>query len=134
MRLTYTIQVCNESRELYSLLNFLRKTIDADDPVHVVVDANTKTEKIGLVLNEFKDFVTVFERPFDNFYENSTFHIEKCDTEYLFHLDADEMPQETLIRNIKSIIRQSMLKLSQSRVLIFTLVQRMSLLKNPTLV
>ena len=107
IRLTYTIQVCNESRELYSLLNFLRKTIDADDPVHVVVDANMKTEKIDLVLNEFKDFVTVFERPFDNFYKNSTFHIEKCETDYIFQLDADEMPQETLIRNVKSIIRQS---------------------------
>ena len=107
MKLTYTIQVCNESRELYSLLNFLRKTIDADDSVHVVVDTNRKTEKIDLVLNEFKDFVTVFERPFDNFYKNSMFHIEKCETDYLFHLDADEMPQELLIKEIKNIIKES---------------------------
>jgi len=107
MKLTYTIQVCNESRELYSLLNFLRKTIDTDDSVHVVVDANRKTEKIGLVLNEFKDFITVFERPFDNFYKNSMFHIEKCETDYLFHLDADEMPQELLIKEIKNIIRET---------------------------
>tara|TARA_B100000287_G_scaffold387405_1_gene395965 strand:+ start:801 stop:1445 length:645 start_codon:yes stop_codon:yes gene_type:complete len=107
MRLTYTIQVCNESRELYSLLNFLKNTIDENDVVHVVVDSNRKTERIDLVLNEFKDFIKMFERPFDNFYENSTFHIEKCDTEYLFHLDADEMPQEFLIQNIKNIIEET---------------------------
>ena len=36
--ITYSIQVCNESRELYSLLNFLIKVIDKEDNIHVVVD------------------------------------------------------------------------------------------------
>ena len=33
MKITYSIQVCNESRELYSLVNFLLKVIDEDDNV-----------------------------------------------------------------------------------------------------
>jgi hypothetical protein len=108
MKLTYTIQVCNESRELYSLLNFLSKTIDpTDDDVQVVVDQNRKTDRIGLVLEHFKDFIKVYERPFDNFCDNSNFHIEKATGDFIFHIDADEMPREFLIGNIKDAIESS---------------------------
>ena len=107
MKLTYTIQVCNESRELFSLLNFLQKTIDDEDEVNVVVDTEHTTDKVERVLEHFKERITIFKRPFDTFRENAQFHIEKANGEYIFGIDADEMPQETLIRNIKSIIRQS---------------------------
>lgn len=107
MKLTYTIQVCNESRELFSLLNFLQKTIDDEDEVNVVVDTEHTTDKVERVLEHFKECITIFKRPFDTFRENAQFHIEKANGEYIFGIDADEMPQETLIRNIKSIIRQS---------------------------
>lgn len=107
MKITYTIQVCNESRELYSLLHFLSKTIDPTDNVNVVVDHNRKTEKVGLVIEHFKDFITVYERPFDNFYDNSMFHIEKASGDFVFHIDADEMPREYLIKNVKDILTQS---------------------------
>ena len=50
MNLTYSIQVCNESRELYSLLNFLIKVIDGDDNIHVVVDSLHKTDKVDKVI------------------------------------------------------------------------------------
>jgi hypothetical protein len=107
MRITYTIQVCNESRELFSLLNFLGKVIDDEDNVHVVVDAKHKTEKVDLVLKHFEKFITVFERPFDNFYENSKFHSEKATGDYVFLIDADEMPQEMFIKNLKHIINET---------------------------
>lgn len=107
MKLTYTIQVCNESRELFSLLNFLQKTIDDEDEVNVVVDTEHTTDKVERVLEHFKERINIFKRPFDTFRENAQFHIEKANGEYIFGIDADEMPQETLIRNIKSIIEQS---------------------------
>ena len=107
MKLTYTIQVCNESRELFSLLNFLQKTIDDEDEVNVVVDTEHTTDKVERVLEHFNERITILKRPFDTFRENAQFHIEKANGEYIFGIDADEMPQETLIRNIKSIIRQS---------------------------
>ena len=107
MKLTYTIQVCNESRELFSLLNFLQKVIDDEDEVNVVVDTEHTTDKVERVLEHFKERINIFKRPFDTFRENAQFHIEKANGEYIFGIDADEMPQETLIRNIKSIIGQS---------------------------
>jgi len=107
MKLTYTIQVCNESRELFSLLNFLSETIDHEDEINVVVDSDHTTEKVERVLEHFKERVQVFKRPFDNFHVNAQFHIEKATGDYIFGIDADEMPQELLIKNIKKIIEES---------------------------
>ena len=107
MKLTYTIQVCNESRELFSLLNFLQKVIDDEDEVNVVVDTEHTTDKVEHVLEHFKGYINIFKRPFDSFYKSAQFHKENSTGEYIFGIDADEMPQETLIKNIKSIIKQS---------------------------
>jgi len=104
MKITYSIQVCNESRELYSLLNFLIKVIDGEDNIHVVVDSLHKTDKVDKVIEHFKDKITVFERPFDNFHENATYHTTVSTGDYTFLIDADEMPQEMLIKNIRNVI------------------------------
>jgi len=107
MKLTYTIQVCNESRELYSLLNFLTKVIDDEDELNVVADSNRITERIELVLEHFKERINVFKRPFDDFCKNSQFHADNANGEYIVGLDADEMPQEMLIKNLKKIIEDT---------------------------
>lgn len=104
VKITYSIQVCNESRELFSLLNFLVKTIDYVDNIHVVVDSLHKTDKVQKVLDYFKKHITVFERPFDSFYKNACYHKEVATGDYIFGIDADEMPQELLIKSIKQVI------------------------------
>lgn len=107
MRITYTIQVCNESRELFSLLNFLRKTIDEEDEINVVADSNRMTDRVEQVLEHFKERIHIFKRPFDSFCKNSQFHNDMATGDYIFGIDADEMPKEMLIKNIKNIISQS---------------------------
>ena len=107
MKITYSIQVCNESRELYSLINFLLKVIDEEDNIHVVVDSLHKTDKVNKVIENFKDKISVFERPFDTFYKNSCYHGEVATGDYTFLIDADEMPQEKLIANLKNIITET---------------------------
>lgn len=107
MKLTYTIQVCNESRELFSLLGFLTRVIDEEDEINVVVDTAHTTEKVERVLEHFSERINVFRRPFDTFSENAQFHIEKANGEYIFGIDADEIPRESLIKNIKQIIEQT---------------------------
>src|SRR6056300_1726467 len=104
MKLTYTVQVCNESRELFSLLSFLRKTVDDEDEINVVVDSNRVTERVESVLEHFRERINIFKRPFDNFCANSNFHTEQATGEYIFGMDADEIPQELLIKNVKKII------------------------------
>ena len=107
LRITYTIQVCNESRELYSLINFLVKTIDPCDNINVIVDSLHKTDKVQSVLEHFGRHITVFERPFDDFCKNSQFHIDTATGDYIFGLDADEIPQILLMKQIKKIIKET---------------------------
>ena len=107
MKLTYTIQVCNESRELFSLLSLLVRTIDDEDEINVVVDSEHTTDKVGLVLDNFKERVNVFNRPFDTFKTNLDFHVEKATGDYIFNIDADEIPQESLIKIIKKVIEET---------------------------
>ena len=104
MKITYTLQVCNESRELFSLLNFLVHVIDNEDNIHVVIDNVNKTDKVQKVVDCFQDKINVFERPFDNFYDNATYHSNISTGDYTFLIDADEMPQEMLIKNIKKVL------------------------------
>jgi len=107
MKITYSIQVCNESRELYSLINFLLKVIDKEDNVQVIIDSLHKTDKVDKVIEHFKEKITVFERHLDTFYKNSCYHGEVATGDYTFLIDADEMPQEKLIRNIKNVITET---------------------------
>lgn len=107
IKITYSIQVCNESRELYSLLGFLIKFRSGDDEINVIVDSNNKTSKVQKVLDYFSNHINIFERPFDTFRQNGEFHIEKATGEYIFCIDADEMPQELLMKNMKKIIQQT---------------------------
>jgi len=109
MKITYSIQVCNESRELFSLLSFLKKSIDWDggDEIDVVVDKDNKTDKVDMVLGYFKDDINVYEREFDNFCNIGNYHTEVAKGDWIFYIDADEMPQFHLIDDIKRIINDS---------------------------
>lgn len=107
MKITYSIQVCNESRELYSLINFLLNVKDTEDNIQVIVDSLHKTDKVQKVLDFFKDSILIYERPFDNFKDNTQFHADTAKGDYIFEIDADEMPQEFLIKKIKEIIEDT---------------------------
>jgi hypothetical protein len=107
MKLTYSIQVCNESRELFSLLHLLTRVIDDEDYIDVIVDSNNTTDKVDLVLKHFEDRITVHKRPFDTFSKNCQFHIEVAKGDYVFHIDADELPQHSLIKILKQAIKET---------------------------
>lgn len=107
MKLSYSIQVCNESRELFSLLNLLIKIIDEEDEINVIVDSNNKTQKVERVISHFRERINAIERPFDTFKKNSDFHGQVATGDYIFAIDADEMPQESLIKKIKEVITET---------------------------
>lgn len=103
MNISYAICVCNEDRELKALLTFLLKVKDAGDEINVLVDSNKVTQEVRDVLTSFGDSVVVNERAFDGkFSDHRNYHATLCKGEYIFVVDADEMPQEALIKNIKT--------------------------------
>jgi|TARA_Y100000287_G_scaffold185762_1_gene189946 glycosyltransferase involved in cell wall biosynthesis len=100
--ITYAIGVCDEHRELHSLLTFLKRTKDERDDINVLVDSGKETPEVTRVLELFSDDISVNRRLFDgDFASHRNYHIEKCSGDYIFMIDADEIPQEDLIRSIR---------------------------------
>jgi hypothetical protein len=112
MKLSYSIMVCNESKDLYSLIAFLKRVKDVGDEINILIDTKHVTPKVLQVIDHFKNDVVTCERDFDgDFSAHRNFHIDKCSGDYIFMLDPDEMPKEKLIKNIKQVIIDSQAEL-----------------------
>ena len=108
MKISYAITVCNESRDLYSLLSFLKKVKDPEDEINVLLDSAHATRSVRDVLKYFENDIVLNERAFDgDFATHRNHHLGKCTGDYIFIIDPDEMPKEKLIKNIKKIIVDS---------------------------
>tara|TARA_R110001606_G_scaffold363218_1_gene517188 strand:- start:467 stop:1117 length:651 start_codon:yes stop_codon:yes gene_type:complete len=108
MKLSYAITVCNESRDLFSLVSFLLKVKDDEDEINILIDTKHVTENVKNVIKNFENKVVTCERDFDgNFSEHRNFHLSKCSGDYIFIIDPDEMPKEKLIKGIKSAVKDS---------------------------
>ena len=108
MKLSYAIIVCNESKDLYALVSFLKRVKDPEDEINILLDTLHTTDTMRSVLEHFKDDIVLNERDFcGNFSDHRNFHLKKCTGDYIFVVDADEMPKEKLIIGIKDAIRES---------------------------
>tara|TARA_B100000131_G_scaffold217627_1_gene209142 strand:+ start:658 stop:1404 length:747 start_codon:yes stop_codon:yes gene_type:complete len=101
--ITYAVEVCTEARELNDLLTFLTENKDAGDDINVLIDTGKVTQEVRDVLARFDlPDVSTCEREHDgDFAAHRNYHATQCKGDYIFMLDADEIPQETLIRHIK---------------------------------
>lgn len=100
--ITFAICVCDEHRELNDLLSFLVVTKRPEDDINILVDKEKCTDAVRQVLKRFEKVVTVNERVFDgNFAEHRNHHAALCTGEYIFVLDADEIPQEALMEQVR---------------------------------
>lgn len=108
MKISYAIMVCNEHRELYSLVNFLKKVKDPEDEINILVDSLHVSTKVRQVLEKFKDDTVQNDRDFTgDFAEQRNYHLSKCTGDYIFVVDPDEMPQECLIEDLKQNIAKT---------------------------
>lgn len=105
MKFTYAVTVCNESKELYSLLAFLKKVKDPEDDINVLLDTAHCTPNVRRVLDFYKDDIVLNERDFDgDFSTHRNYHLGTCSGDFIFLVDADEMPQEELLKNAKRVV------------------------------
>ena len=109
MKISYGITVHNESKELNKLLEILVHKTDADDEIVIVQDGNDKKveEVISSWMNQYLDAKGIYwyTRKLDgNFSDQKNYVIEQCTGDYIFHIDADEYPHETLLAQLKQIL------------------------------
>ena len=111
MKISYAIPVCNEHVELEKLLLFLTSHIDEEDEIIVQCDQGNTTPEIYKVLDTFKapvglkDSLKVIEFPLKGHFSNFKNNLkEHCTGDWIFPIDADELPHESLIINLKELL------------------------------
>jgi hypothetical protein len=108
MKISYGLTVCNEHKELEYLIEYLIKKIDGEDEIIIVYDQNRVTPEVLQVIEDHKEQATAYPFNFQqNFLENKNFMNSKCAGDYVFQLDADEIPESFLIENLKVILENN---------------------------
>ena len=117
MKISYGITVHNEADELNKLLEILIHKTDPEDEIVICVDGDDKeVDKVITSwvqqyasddVDKIKDII-VYNRKLDgNFAAHKNSVIEKSSGDYIFHIDADEYPNETLLEQLKQIIEMN---------------------------
>jgi glycosyltransferase involved in cell wall biosynthesis len=107
LKISYGITVHNEADELNKLLELLTKNIDDEDEIVVCVDNSGQDQNPSLVevFDRWSPNI-VYQRKLDgNFAEHKNSVIEKSSGDYIFHIDADEYPNEILLQQLKEILK-----------------------------
>jgi len=109
LKISYGITVHTESEELNTLLDVLVNKSDTEDEIIIVQDGDDKEvgEVISKWMNETLDWKGIYwhTRKLDgNFSDQKNYVIEQCTGDYIFHIDADEYPNEILIQQLKEIL------------------------------
>tara|TARA_Y100000593_G_scaffold91738_1_gene181413 strand:- start:758 stop:1372 length:615 start_codon:yes stop_codon:yes gene_type:complete len=105
MKISYAIPVCNEHVELKKLLQTLDEYIDLEDEIVVQCDKGNTTPEVYKVLGEFPN-VKIIEFPLKKDFSSFKNNLKKhCTKDWIFQIDADEVPHKYLIKNIKYILK-----------------------------
>jgi glycosyltransferase involved in cell wall biosynthesis len=121
MKISYGITVYNEYKELDNLLYHLSKHIREEDEVVITRDISKVGDK-SIMQDDFYALEKVLEKyEYNTFFEPrqlkvTTFEFRKdfsklknytkehCSGDYIFHIDADEIPNETLLKQLPQIL------------------------------
>lgn len=111
MKISYAIPVCNEIEEIKRLLEFLIKAKRRQDEIVILVDDQNGTEEVKDYVEDFAhqyldfDFVNVYYHPLNrDFAAHKNFLNGCCKGDYIFQIDADELPDESLLEYLPEIL------------------------------
>jgi len=110
MKISYAVTVCNEFIEIQRLVAFLLEYKEDEDEIVILYDSNNGDEKIEEYLraksvnSTFNWYKGSFKGHFANWKNKLTLH---CSGDYIFQIDADEIPNEVLLSNLKGILESN---------------------------
>ena len=110
MKISYAIPVCNEHVEIERLITFLLKHKELQDEIVVLFDCwnGTKLVEDYLRSNSTNNTFTWLEYEFDGHFANMKNKLTtQCSGDYIFQIDADEIPNESLMINIHAILEEN---------------------------
>ncbi|GHT32027.1 hypothetical protein FACS189434_02910 [Bacteroidia bacterium] len=105
MSISYGITVCTEAAELDNLLQCLLLYVCQEDEIIVLADQEKVTPAVLQVIEQYKSrIITIYFPLNNNFSDFKNRLIETATKDYLFQIDADELPNVYLLQNIKALL------------------------------
>ena len=110
MRISYAITVCNELEEISRLLNFLHQHKRPNDEICVLLDKPKASQQLldELYYWSSKDIIILKESEFKGHFADWKNELTRmCSGNYIFQIDADEVPNDNLIESLPSILKNN---------------------------
>jgi hypothetical protein len=109
MKISYAITVCNEFIEIQRLLNFLLKHKRYHDEIVVLMDTTKADSELISTLRLFEsynmDHMVVWPAKFQGHFADWKNKLSSlCNGDYIFQIDADEIPNELLISHLPDLL------------------------------
>lgn len=107
MKISYAITVCNEIIEIQRLVSHLIKYKSKQDEIVIVYDIMNGSKEVEEFLrshsinDEFRWYPYAFD---NNFADLKNYLTTLCNGNYIFQVDADEIPHISLIENLPEIL------------------------------
>jgi len=107
MKISYAITVCNEFVEIQKLVTFLLENKRREDEIVILYDSKNGDREVEVYLrshsvnNAFIWHSGEFDGHFADWKNKLTGY---CQGDYIFQIDADELPNKTLIDNLPEIL------------------------------
>jgi len=111
MKISYAITVCNEHKEIEKLLTFLFEHKRKEDQVVVQMD-NAATTEVWKVCESFEskpftEYKLIEHKLNKNFAAHKNNLNKNCDGNWIFAIDADEIPNEYLLEALPFILESN---------------------------
>ena len=109
MVISYAITTHNEAEEINRLLEFLVHKTDPEDEIVILDDfSDEETQQVfqswTQQYGDVKKFKIEQRALNKNFAEQKNYLTRMCSGDYIINIDADEIPHETLISQIKQVL------------------------------
>jgi len=109
--ISYAITVCNEIKELTQLLNFLQIYIRPEDEIVIQYDETSVTDDVleyVKIMDKMHSNHKVIGFPLNNDFATFKNNLKNnCSKDYIFQIDADEIPNEALIEYLPEVLESN---------------------------
>ena len=110
MKISYAITICNELEEVSRLLNFLHQHKRSEDEICVLLDKPKASQQLldELYYWSSKDIIILKESTFQGHFADWKNELTRmCSGDYIFQIDADEIPNDVLIENLPAVLENN---------------------------
>ena len=110
MKISYAVTVCNELVEIQRLIPYLVANKQTNDEVIVLFDSKNGSNSVESFLKEksINDEFNWFFYSFDGHFANMKNRLTAmCKGDYIYQIDADEMPNEYIFKILPQVLQQN---------------------------